>query len=49
MEAFPTGFGGILGALLVVMFSSGEAELIGIAVTANDGQRVIPKIIKGTI
>ncbi|PJN90301.1 amino acid permease [Bacillus sp. mrc49] len=47
---FPKGFGGILGALLVVMFSYGGAELIGIAVTeTKDSQRVIPKIIKGTV
>ncbi|WP_285769507.1 amino acid permease [Peribacillus sp. SI8-4] len=47
---FPKGFGGIVGALLVVMFSYGGAELIGIAVTeTKDSQRVIPKIIKGTV
>lgn len=46
---FPKGIDGMLSALLVVMFSYGGAELIGVAVTeTKDSQRVIPKIIKGT-
>lgn len=47
---FPQGIDGMLSALLVVMFSYGGAELIGVAVTeTKDNQRVIPKIIKGTV
>lgn len=47
---FPHGLGGTLSAFLVVMFSYGGAELIGVAVTeTKDTERVLPKIIKGTI
>ena len=47
---FPMGISGILSAFLVVMFSYGGAELIGVAVTeTKDSQKVIPKIIKGTV
>lgn len=47
---FPNGIGGILSAFLVVMFSYGGAELIGVAVTeTKDSQTVIPKIIKSTV
>ncbi|MFE4813298.1 amino acid permease [Peribacillus simplex] len=47
---FPKGIDGMLSALLVVMFSYGGAELIGVAVTeTKDSQRAIPKIIKGTV
>ncbi|WP_419882250.1 amino acid permease [Peribacillus sp. B-H-3] len=47
---FPHGANGILSAFLVVVFSYGGAELIGVAVTeTKDAQRVLPKIIKGTV
>lgn len=47
---FPMGISGMLSAFLVVMFSYGGAELIGVAVTeTKDSQKVIPKIIKGTV
>ena len=47
---FPMGISGILSAFLVVMFSYGGAELIGVAMTeTKDSQKVIPKIIKGTV
>ncbi|WP_071393952.1 amino acid permease [Bacillus tuaregi] len=47
---FPNGLGGMLSAFLVVMFSYGGAELIGVAVTeTKDSEKVIPKIIKGTV
>lgn len=47
---FPNGMGGILSAFLVVMFSYGGAELIGVAVTeTKDAKRVLPKVIKGTV
>lgn len=47
---FPHGLNGIFSAFLVVMFSYGGAELIGIAVTeTKDSDRVLPKIIRGTV
>jgi AAT family amino acid transporter len=47
---FPHGINGTLNAFLVVMFSYGGAELIGVAVTeTKDAERVLPKIIKSTI
>ncbi|MGG1292010.1 amino acid permease [Bacillus smithii] len=47
---FPHGLSGTFSAFLVVMFSYGGAELIGVSVTeTKDSQRVLPKIIKGTV
>jgi amino acid transporter, AAT family len=47
---FPYGIGGMLSAFLVVMFSYGGAELIGVAVTeTKDAEKVLPKVIKGTM
>ncbi|WP_066063362.1 amino acid permease [Neobacillus soli] len=47
---FPHGIGGMFSAFLVVMFSYGGAELIGVAVTeTKDAERVLPKIIKGAV
>ncbi|MED3564144.1 amino acid permease [Bacillus xiapuensis] len=47
---FPHGFSGIASAFLVVMFSYGGAELIGVAVTeTKDTEKVMPKIIKGAV
>jgi AAT family amino acid transporter len=47
---FPHGISGTLSAFLVVMFSYGGAELIGVAVTeTKDADRALPKIIKGTV
>jgi AAT family amino acid transporter len=47
---FPNGIQGMLGAFLIVMFSYGGAELIGVAVTeTKDVQKVLPKVIKGTV
>lgn len=47
---FPNGAGGMLSAFLVVMFSYGGAELIGVAVTeTKDAKKVLPKVIKGTV
>ncbi|MDQ0221300.1 amino acid permease [Peribacillus cavernae] len=47
---FPNGISGIFSAFLVVMFSYGGAELIGVAVTeTKDAKRVLPKIIKGAV
>ncbi|WP_428911068.1 amino acid permease [Niallia sp. Krafla_26] len=47
---FPNGFSGMFSAFLVVMFSYGGAELIGVAVTeTKDSEKVIPKVIKSTV
>ena len=47
---FPHGISGMLSAFLVVMFSYGGAELIGVAVTeTKDADKVLPKIIKGAV
>ncbi|ETI70452.1 amino acid permease [Neobacillus vireti] len=47
---FPHGFAGTFSAFLVVMFSYGGAELIGVAVTeTKDAERVLPTIIKGAV
>lgn len=47
---FPNGMEGVLSAFLVVMFSYGGAELIGVAVTeTKDAERVLSKVIKGTV
>lgn len=47
---FPNGIQGTLNAFLVVMFSYGGAELIGVAATeTKDSERVLPKIIRGTV
>lgn len=47
---FPNGIGGTISAFLVVMFSYGGAELIGVAVTeTKDSEKVLPKIIHGVI
>ncbi|MCM3569651.1 amino acid permease [Neobacillus mesonae] len=47
---FPNGFSGTFSAFLVVMFSYGGAELIGVAVTeTKDAERVLPKIIKSAV
>jgi amino acid transporter, AAT family len=47
---FPHGISGTLSALLIVMFSYGGAELIGVAVTeVKESEKVLPSIIKGTV
>jgi amino acid transporter, AAT family len=47
---FPNGMSGVMSAFLVVMFSYGGAELIGVAVTeTKDAHRVLPKVIIGTV
>lgn len=47
---FPHGISGTISAFLVVMFSYGGAELIGVAVTeTKDSEQVLPKIIKGAV
>jgi len=47
---FPNGLGGTFSAFLVVMFSYGGAELIGVAVTeTKDSEKVLPKIIRGAV
>jgi amino acid transporter, AAT family len=47
---FPNGINGIFSAFLVVVFSYGGAELIGVAVTeTKDSERALPSIIKSTV
>lgn len=47
---FPNGAASIFSALLIVMFSFGGSELIGVSVTeAKDAERVLPKVIKNFI
>ncbi len=47
---FPNGLGGMFGAFLVVVFSYGGAELIGVAATeTKDSEKVLPKVIKTTV
>ncbi|MTT30896.1 amino acid permease [Terrilactibacillus sp. BCM23-1] len=47
---FPHGFSGVMNAFLVVMFSYGGSELIGLTITeAKDAERILPKVIKGVI
>jgi amino acid transporter, AAT family len=47
---FPQGWTAIFSALLVVMFSYGGSELIGLTLTeAQDAERVLPKVVKSFI
>jgi amino acid transporter, AAT family len=47
---FPHGWSGIFSALLIVMFSYGGAELIGITVNEmEDAKRVLPKVVKSVV
>jgi len=47
---FPNGWTSIFAALLIVMFSYGGSELIGVTVTeAKDAEKVLPKVIKSFI
>ncbi|WP_353947748.1 amino acid permease [Sporolactobacillus sp. Y61] len=47
---FPNGFGGMVSALLVVIYSYGGSELIGLTVNeARDVEHVLPKVIKTVV
>ncbi|WP_396954024.1 amino acid permease [Neobacillus niacini] len=47
---FPKGWLSIFSALLIVMFSYGGSELIGVTVTeVKDAERILPKVIKSFI
>ncbi|WP_445505540.1 amino acid permease [Niallia sp. 03091] len=47
---FPNGWISIFSALLIVMFSYGGSELIGVTVTeVKDAERILPKVIKSFI
>ncbi|CAB3394666.1 amino acid permease [Kyrpidia spormannii] len=47
---FPTGFSGLAGALLVVMFSYGGSEMIGLtAAETRDPGRTIPRAMVGVV
>lgn len=46
----PNGWSGVLTSLLVVLFSYGGAELIGVTIAeTKDAERVLPKVIKGVM
>ncbi|PEA56080.1 GABA permease (4-amino butyrate transport carrier) [Bacillus pseudomycoides] len=45
---FPHGWSGVFSALLIVIFSYGGSELIGLTVTEmKDTEKVLPRVIKG--
>lgn len=47
---FPNGIGGTVQALLVVIFSYGGSELIGLTVTeSRDVEKTLPKVIKSVV
>ncbi|MED1625116.1 amino acid permease [Bacillus pseudomycoides] len=47
---FPNGWHGMFSALLVIMFSYGGSELIGVSITeTRDAEKVVPKIVKGVV
>lgn len=47
---FPHGIGGVISAFLVVIFSYGGSELIGLTVTeAKDVEKTLPGVIKGVV
>lgn len=47
---FPQGWGPIFSALLVVMFSYGGSELIGLTLTeTQEAEKVLPKVVKSFI
>lgn len=47
---FPNGYGAIFSALLVVMFSYGGSELIGITLSeTKNAEKVLPKVVKSFI
>ena len=46
----PNGISGVLKACLIVMFSYGGSELIGVAISeTKDVEKVLPKVIKGVV
>ncbi|MGB8956345.1 MAG: amino acid permease [Tumebacillaceae bacterium] len=47
---FPNGFGGIVSALLIVLFSFGGIEMIGMTLgETKDAQKIIPKVARSVI
>jgi L-asparagine transporter-like permease len=47
---FPNGWTAIIPALIVVMFSYGGSELIGLTLTeAEDAEKVVPRVVKSFI
>jgi len=47
---FPFGWTGVFSSLLVVLFSYGGAEMIGVTIAeTKNAERVLPKVIKGVI
>ncbi len=47
---FPNGLSGVFAALLIVIFSYGGTELIGLTLSeTKEAEKVLPKVIKGVI
>ncbi|WP_371747635.1 amino acid permease [Terribacillus sp. DMT04] len=47
---FPNGLQGVFSACLIVMFSFGGSELIGVAISeTKDVKKVLPKVIQGVV
>jgi amino acid transporter, AAT family len=47
---FPNGWSGVFSALLIVIFSYGGTELIGLTLSeTQEAEKVLPKVIKGVI
>ncbi|KLI03471.1 amino acid permease [Sporolactobacillus inulinus] len=47
---FPNGFGGMIAAFLVVIFSYGGSEMIGLTVTeAKEVEHILPRVIKSVV
>ncbi|UOY94087.1 amino acid permease [Ectobacillus sp. JY-23] len=47
---FPKGFSGVVSALLVVIFSYGGSELIGLTLNeTKNAEKVLPKVVRGVI
>ncbi|MEH7331711.1 amino acid permease [Neobacillus drentensis] len=47
---FPHGWSGVFSALLIVIFSYGGTELIGLTLTeTKEAEKILPKVIKGVI
>lgn len=47
---FPTGISGVLASLVIVIFSFGGSEMIGLTLSeAKDSHKVLPKVLRGVI
>ncbi|WP_052807469.1 amino acid permease [Risungbinella massiliensis] len=47
---FPTGLTGVIGSLVIVIFSFGGSEMIGLTLSeVKDSHQVLPKVLRGVI